>query len=431
MSYFDDAGNMSPYFQPFNLAPTQFSTQSLGQIRVRCTTLGLIPIENATVVITYPEQPTNIIEQLITNSSGLTNIVFLPAPNIDYSLEPSSVRPYSLYDIRVNALGYETAIFYNIEILADIISDQNVTLNPLLKGEDETEKFIISPHTLYGEYPPKIPEAEIKPVEESGEVVLSQVVIPEFVIVHDGIPTSEAPNYWVKFRDYIKNVVCSEIYATWPESTIYANVLAILSFTLNRVYTEWYFNKGFDFTITSSTAYDHKWINGRNIYQNISFIVDSVFVNYLSFPSVKQPILTQYCDGNRIQCPKWMSQWGSKSLGDDGYSAIEIIRNYYGDSMYINTATQVSGVPVSWNNKDLVIGSRGDSVKTIQEQLNKIASAYPAIPKLSVDGIYGPKTSASVKVFQSVFSLPETGVVDRATWYKISQIYVGVSKMIQ
>lgn len=431
MNHFVYGENNSKNSPSLRIFPTQVDTQSMGQIRIRCTTFDFFPIENATAIITYPGQPTNIIEQLTTNISGLTELVFLPAPNIDYSLEPSNVQPYSVYDVQVSAPGYETAIFFNIEILANTISDQNVTLKPLPNGEKGFEEFIISDHTLYYEYPPKIPEAEIKPVTESGEVVLSQVVIPEFVIVHDGIPSSQATNYWVRFRDYIKNVACSEIYATWPESTIYANVLAILSFTLNRVYTEWYRNKGFDFTITSSTEYDHKWINGRNIYQNISFIVDSVFVNYLSFPNVKQPILTQYCDGDRVQCPKWMSQWGSKSLGDEGYTAIEIIRNYYGSSMYINTATQVSGVPTSWKNTDLVIGSRGESVRIIQDQLNKIASAYPAVPKLVVDGIYGPKTAASVKTFQNIFSLPPTGVVDRATWYKISQIYVGVSKIAQ
>lgn len=432
MNYVDDGGNAFPYSRSFRIFPTQFETQSMGQIRVRCTTVDLIPIENAAVIITSSEQPTDILEQLVTNSSGLTDFIFLPAPNIEYSLEPSTIRPFSLYDIKVSAPSYETLAFYNIEILADTISEQNATLNPLPKGENGVvEAFIISPNTLYGNYPPKIPETDIKPVRESGEIVLSQVVIPEYIIVHDGAPSSVATNYWVRFRDYIKNVACSEIYATWTESTIYANVLAILSFTLNRVYTEWYFNKGFDFTITSSTAYDHKWTNGRNIYQNISFIVDSVFVNYLSFPNVRQPILTQYCDGYRVQCPEWMSQWGSKSLGDEGYSAIEILRRYYGSSMYINTAAQVSGVPVSWKNTDLTIGSRGESVKTIQEQLNRIANVYSAIPKLSVDGIYGPKTAASVKLFQSVFSLPQTGIVDRATWYKISQIYVGVSRMIQ
>jgi peptidoglycan hydrolase-like protein with peptidoglycan-binding domain len=343
---------------------------------------------------------------------------------------PSEVRPYSIYDISVSASGYETAVFFNVEILPDRLAELNVNLLPLPEGQIEvSEDFLIEPHTLYFEYPPKIPEEEIKPLTETGEIVLSQVVIPEFVIVHDGTPTSNAPNYWVRFPDYIKNVASSEIYATWPEATIYANVLAILSFTLNRVFTEWYVNQGYNFTITSSTAYDHKWIRGRNIYQNISNIVDSVFVNYLSRPNVLQPILTQYCDGIRVQCPNWMTQWGSKDLGDQGYTAIQILRHFYGNSMFINTATQVEGVPSSWNNTNLTIGSRGESVRTIQNQLNVISTAYPAIPKLSVDGVYGAKTAAAVREFQRVFSLPVTGIVDRATWYKISRIYVGVSKI--
>ena len=149
---------------------------------------------------------------------------------------------------------------------------------------------------------------------ESGEIVLSRVVIPEFVVVHDGSPRdSTARNYYVRYRDYIKNVASSEIYATWPDSTIRANVLAIMSFTLNRVYTEWYRNKGYDFTITSSTAFDHKWIPERNVYDTISSVVDEIFANYLSRPNVRQPILTQYCDGNRVSCPNWMTQWGSRS----------------------------------------------------------------------------------------------------------------------
>ncbi len=416
---------------PFQLFPTQIKTQSMGQIQIRCTTSGLIPIENAKATITYPGQPSNIIDILATDHSGLSNKIALPAPNIDYSLEPSSVQPYSTYDIYVNAAGFEPSVFYNVEILSNTSSELSVTLTLLSEDTKELEKFVISDHTLYGDYPPKIKETEIKSVRETGEIVLSQVVIPEYIIVHDGALGSTATNYWVKFKDYIKNVTSSEIYATWPESTIYANVLAILSFTLNRVYTEWYPSKGFNFTITSSTAYDHKWINGRNIYENISQIVDSVFVNYLSFPNVIQPILTQYCDGNKVTCPNWMSQWGSKTLGDQGYSAIEILRYYYGNQMYINTATQVAGVPSSWKNKDLVIGSRGESVKTMQEQLNRIAAVYSAIPKISVDGIYGPKTAAAVKTFQNIFSLPATGIVNRATWYKISQIYVGITRIAE
>ena len=188
---------------------------------------------------------------------------------------------------------------------------------------------MIPGHTLYEEYPPKIAEDEIKPMDETGEIVLSRVVVPEYIVVHDGSPRdSTAKNYYVRYRDYIKNVASSEIYATWPASTIQANVLAIMSFTLNRVYTEWYRNKGYDFTITSSTAFDHKWIPNRNIYDTISAVVDDLFANYLSRPNVRQPILTQYCDGRQVTCPNWLTQWGSLSLGEQGFPAIEILRYY-------------------------------------------------------------------------------------------------------
>ena len=196
---------------------------------------------------------------------------------------------------------------------------------------------------------------------------------------------------------------------------------------MNRVYTEWYRNQGYDFTITSSTAFDHKWIYGRNIFDTISLIVDEIFDNYLSKPDVKQPILTQYCDGQRVTCPEWMSQWGSKSLGDQGYSPIEILRYYYGDDLYINTAEQIAGIPSSWPGYNLDIGATGQKVQQLKEQINVIASAYPAIPTIAVDGIYGEDTANAVRIFQSVFGLPQTGITDFRTWYKISQIYVGVS----
>ncbi len=412
--------------------PTQMETQSLGRLRVRCTAPGEIPIANATVTITPPNEPNNVIGQLTTDASGLTETVELSAPPLDYSLAPSEPQPYSDYDVRISAPNYENAIYNNIQILPEVLAEQNSTLNPAAEEPAGAEEVInIGPHTLYGDYPPKIPEDEIKPTAESGEIVLTRVVIPEYVIVHDAAPTVAAQNYYVRFRDYIKNVASSEIYATWPEATIYANILAILSFTLNRVFTEWYRNQGFNFTITSSTAYDHKWIRGRNIYANIGVLVDNIFVNYLSRPNVRQPILTQYCDGVRTSCPGWMTQWGSKSLGDQGYSAIQILRNFYGNSIYINTATEVSGVPRSWPGSNLTIGARNSNVRVIQEQLNRIAQVYTAIPTLAVDGVYGSRTAEAVKAFQQIFSLPVTGIVDIGTWYKISGIYVAVTRMAE
>ena len=203
-----------------------------------------------------------------------------------------------------------------------------------------------------------------------------------------------------------------------------------MSFTLNRVYTEWYRNKGFDFTITSSTAFDHKWIYSRNIFESISEVVDELFADYLSRPNVKQPILTQYCDGKRVSCPNWMSQWGSKSLADQGYTATEILRYYYGDNIYINSAEEISGILLpAW------IRSRhratGPKVEQMQEQLNAISNNYPLIPRIAVDGIYGEETQKAVEVFQDIFNLPVTGIVDYRTWYKIQEIYVGVTRIAE
>lgn len=388
------------------------------------------PVQGAKISISYTGAPGQPLEQLWTNSSGQTETIELAAPPVEYSLQPSEEQPYSEYTLKVEAEGYEPIEVSGSEILSGEISRQKIKLRPISDGN--YEDVVIPDHTLFGNYPEKIPEEEVKPVNESGEIVLSRVVIPEYVVVHDGSPAdSTADNYYVRYRDYIKNVACSEIYATWPPETIKANVLAIMSFTLNRVYTEFYRNRGYDFTITSSTAFDHKWIPERNIYDTISVIVDELFADYLSRPNVKQPILTQYCDGRQVQCPNWMTQWGSKSLGDQGYSPIEILRYYYGDDMYINTAEAISGIPSSWPGYTLEIGSSGNKVLQMQEQLNVIAGAYPAIPKITADGIYGPATAESVRTFQKVFGLPQTGTVDYTTWYKISEIYVGVSRIAE
>lgn len=388
------------------------------------------PVQGAKISISYTGAPGQPLEQLRTNSSGQTETIELAAPPVEYSLQPSEEQPYSEYTLKVEAEGYEPIEVSGSEILSGEISRQKIKLRPISDGN--YEDVVIPDHTLFGNYPEKIPEEEVKPVNESGEIVLSRVVIPEYVVVHDGSPAdSTADNYYVRYRDYIKNVACSEIYATWPPETIKANVLAIMSFTLNRVYTEFYRNRGYDFTITSSTAFDHKWIPERNIYDTISVIVDELFADYLSRPNVKQPILTQYCDGRQVQCPNWLTQWGSKSLGDQGYSPIEILRYYYGDDMYINTAEAISGIPSSWPGYTLEIGSSGNKVLQMQEQLNVIAGAYPAIPKITADGIYGPATAESVRTFQKVFGLPQTGTVDYTTWYKISEIYVGVSRIAE
>lgn len=400
-----------------------------GRLKISLTSsLGQIPVTDAQIQISFTGVPDSVIETLSTDESGQTREIELPAPPPEYSLAPSEIRPYSEYTISVEAPGYEPTVVAGSEILPDVTSLQPISMIPETKPGRQEDIFIPD-HTLYGEYPPKIPEAEIKPMDESGEIVLSRVVIPEYIIVHDGVPSDRsASDYYVRYTDYIKNVASCEIYATWPENAIYANILAIMSFTLNRVYTEWYRNQGYDFTITSSTAYDQKWMYGRNIFENISLLVDTVFANFLSRPGVRQPILTSYCDGQRVTC-EGLSQWGSKFLGDEGYSAVEIIRYYYGYDMYINTAQTISGIPSSWPGYDLSLGASGQKVLQMQEQLNRIHQNYPAVPHIQADGIYGSRTADAVRSFQQIFDLPATGVVDYPTWYEISRIYVGVSRI--
>lgn len=396
-----------------------------GSLRVDVTDQDGRPIDGATAEISITGEPETTLESIQTDSNGQTESVELPAPPFEYTENPGVTQPYSEYSIIVRAPGFAPVSINGIDIFSSRRSIQDVRLT------EASQVVTIGPNTLFGNYPPKIPEASIKPITPTGEIVLDRVVVPGTVVVHDGVPTdTTASNYYVSFPDYIKNVACSEIYPTWPEATITANVIAIVSFTLNRVYTEWYRNKGYNFTITSSTAFDHKWINERNIFDNVGLIVDEIFADYVSKPDVKQPILTQYCDGKRTTC-SGMSQWGSKYLGDQNYSALQILRNYYGSDIYINTAEEVSGIPLSWPGYTLDIGDSGTPVRTIQEQLSAIRRTYSNIPSLAIDGIYGEDTAAAVSRFQSIFDLPVTGEVDYSTWYKISQLYVALEKLAE
>lgn len=403
-----------------------------GRIRVEVNSaLGRIPVENAEVQISSTDGTGGVLAETRTDANGMTEELSLDAPPVAYSMTPSENQPYAEYNVRIRAAGYEERLFSGVQIFSGETAIQFSALRPGQEAE-EYNPTVIGGHTLWEEYPPKIPEAEIKPINDSGEIVLNQVVVPEYIVVHDGSPTdSTAENYYVRYKDYIKTVAACEIYSTWPEACIEANVLAIMSFTLNRVYTEWYRNQGYSFTITSSTAFDHKWIYGKSTYDSIDAVVDRLYGSYLSRPNVKQPILTQYCDGRRVTCPNWMSQWGSKYLADQNYTAIQILRNYYGETIYINETSAVAGVPISWPGESLQNGSSGEAVRTIQEQLNRISRNYPAVPKIAADGIYGPATEEAVRTFQKIFRLPQTGVVDYRTWYKISEIYVGVTRIAE
>lgn len=390
-----------------------------------------LPLSNARISISPTNNPENIIEEVITDISGKSDIINLEAPPLEYSLQANSPKPYSEYDITLNQDGFNPITIKGVQILPDAIAEQNVYMKKIINENQVASNYLIPEHTLYGTFPPKISEDSVKPLPKpSGLVILDKVVIPEFIVVHDGNPNDDtAPDYWIPYQDYIKNVASSEIYATWPEECIKANVLVIISFTLNRVFTEWYRSRGKNFTITSSTAYDQKFVYQRNIFQEISNVVDDIFSTFITKPQIQQPLFTQYCDGKNVTCPGWLSQWGSKDLAENGTDYINILRTYYGSEIYLESATEVTGIPVSYPGEILQIGSMGDDVRTIQRQLNSISNNYPAISKIAVDGNYGENTLNAVKTFQSIFGLPQTGYVDYKTWYEISKIFTAVMRL--
>lgn len=255
--------------------------------------------------------------------------------------------------------------------------------------------------------------------------------IPETITVHLGPPGSNAPNVTVPFSDYVKNAASSEVYPTWDESALRANILAISSYALNRVYTEYYRSRGYDFDITNSTAYDQAFVEGRSYFENISRLVDELFDSYLRRPGFAEPLAAKFCSGTTATCDG-LSQWGSEALAREGYDSLGILRYYYGDDLEIVTDAPVRGAVESYPGTPLRIGSTGPFVSVVQSSLNTIGENYPAIPRIpAVDGIYGPQTEAAVRAFQEIFSLTPDGIVGRATWYQIIRIYVAVLRLAE
>lgn len=254
--------------------------------------------------------------------------------------------------------------------------------------------------------------------------------VPQRITVHLGTPNSDAENVTVSFVDYVKNVASSEIYPTWEESALRANILAIVSFALNRIYTEWYRSRGYDYDITNSTAYDQYFVNGRSFFENVSRIVDDLFNDYLRRPGFVEPLAAKFCNGTTVTC-EGLSQWGSQNLALQGYDSVQIIRSYYGNVEIVNNAP-VAGITSSYPGRPLRRGTTGPGVITIQTELNRISQSYPAIPKVQpVDGIFGARTEAAVRKFQEVFGLDPDGIVGRATWYALVRIYVAVNSLAE
>jgi hypothetical protein len=304
---------------------------------------------------------------------------------------------------------YGTQIFPNVTAIQPIHLPPKQVINNL-------KRIVIEDHTLTGYYSPAVLDVAEKQIVDTGE----PVVIPDHIMIHNSVPSDDlASNYCTGYKDYIMNVVSNEIYPTWPIETIYANVLATLSFTLNRVYTKWYASQGYNFDVTSTNSFDNLWIYGRNYYKNIKNIVDNIFNYYLSKPSITQPILTAYCRGELALCKNMMEKWISKDLGANGYNATQILQYFYGDSLYINATNRISGVQHLWQGTNLSLHSTGDDIVIIQQYLNKIAEIYTEIPYLLVNGIYDQNTLNAVSKYQDIFLLPVTGIVDVGTWYDI------------
>ncbi len=253
--------------------------------------------------------------------------------------------------------------------------------------------------------------------------------IPEEITVHLGAPSASAQNVTLSFRDYIKNVASSEIYPTWDEDALYANILAQISFALNRVYTEFYRSQGYNFDITNNTAFDQKFIQGRNIFSNISDIVDDIFDNYLRIRGRVEPLAAKYCNGTTVTC-QGLSQWGSEYLARDGLDYVQILRNYYGDDVEIVVDAPIRGINESYPGYPIRRGDSGVYVQIIQVMLNRISNDYPAIPKVNpIDAIFGENTEAAVRKFQEIFNLTVDGIVGRATWYEMVYLYVGLLRL--
>ena len=254
--------------------------------------------------------------------------------------------------------------------------------------------------------------------------------VPQNITVHLAGPNTNAANVTVPFADYVKNVASSEIYPTWEESALRANIYAIVSFALNRVYTEFYRSRGYDFDITNSTAFDQAFVNGRSYFENVSRIVDQLFNDYLRRPGFVEPLAAKFCNGTTVTC-EGLSQWGSQNLAKQGYDSTQILRSYYGNVEIVNNAP-IMGITSSYPGTPLRRGTSGPSVVTVQVMLNRIAQNYPAIPKLAtVDGIYGSRTEASVRKFQEVFGLTVDGIVGKATWYEMVRLYVAVTELAE
>ena len=383
------------------------------------------PMEGVTVAV----QGDGFTLHCITDATGSAADIPIEAPACTLSLdEDNTIRPYAVVSLTAAKSGYRTVRIEGIQIFAGQITLAQPAMIPVTEeGKDiPNAPIVIPPHSLFA----GSGGSGAQPVENCTPRVLDKVIIPKNITVHLGKPAASARNVTVSFRDYIANVASSEVYPTWPEQALRANIHCQISLALNRIYTEWYPSKGYTFNITNSTSYDQYYVHGRTVFDVMVRITDDIFNTYLRKRGTVNPYYSEYCDGKSVTCPG-LKQWGTVTLANNGRSALQILRYYYGSDIEIVRTSNIQSIPQSYPGSPLRQGDSGTAVFTLQRQLNRITKDYPFLGKLTVDGVFGSRMAATVRAFQKQFNLTSDGVVGRQTWYKISYIYVSVKDLAE
>jgi len=382
------------------------------------------------VKVTIRDHQGRVLYSLTTDESGETQQISLDTVDKRFSLDPYYTgEQYAAYDLEAEKEGFNRIYINNVQIFDGENAIQPLSLIPMLQNQSvpATHAFFLGKHAVEMTEPRNQVGAVIGDV--LAPFVLRHVIIPNPITVHLGAPASYASNVQVPFTDYVKNVASSEIFATWPQASLEANIYAIITFALNRVFTQWYRSRGYNFDITNSTAYDQYYQPGQTIYESISRIVDEIFNRYVRRPGQISPFFTSFCNGTTATCAG-LSQWGTVTLANQGRSALEILRYYYPNDIEISQTNIITGIVISYPGTALRLGSTGLNVQQIQTFLNRIRQNYPAIPIITDDpGVFGNTTQAAVTKFQSIFSLSADGIVGQSTWNKISSIYTAVVRL--
>ncbi len=400
---------------------------AIGYLLIQARTAhDAVPLSGVQVKIQGEQGET--LYDLVTDESGETRKV--PLETLDKSFSQNQYYagvPYKSYNVLGQKEGFDRIYVAQIPIY----EGETAVLPLMLVPMEQRQTHQGQARIFVGKPAVAMREPRSQEGGEADPRIMRQVIIPNPITVHLGAPGSYASNVQVSFPDYVKNVASSEIYPTWPEASLRANIYAIITFALNRIFTEWYRSRGYDYDITNSTAYDQYYVYGRPIYDSISRVTDDIFNEYVRRQGQNAPYFTSFCSGSTVSC-QGMSQWGTVTLAENGYTPLQILRNYYPNDVEIAETQAIANVPSSYPGTALRVGSTGLDVQTIQTYLNRIRRNYPAIPVITdQEGTFGESTKAAVTKFQSIFGLAADGIVGKATWYKISMLYTAVARLAE